>query len=153
LDVFRCRTKCGANTVSAGAINAQVRAAKLFFEFFKGTLPNHYFWCQNRVCGSLEVFRCRTKCCAKTVSAGAINAQVRAAKLFFDFFKETLPNHYFRSQNHIWRGSAVFRCHTKCCAKTVSAGAINAQVRAAKLFFDFFKETLPNHYIWSQNHI
>src|ERR1041384_4742694 len=49
LDVFRCGTKCGAKTGTPGAIKAQVRAAKLFFEFFKGTLPNHYFRSQNRV--------------------------------------------------------------------------------------------------------
>src|ERR1041384_228903 len=139
--------------VSVGAINAQIRAAKLFFDFFKETLPNHYFWSQNHVCGGFDVFRCRTKCGAKTVSVGAINAQVRAAKLFSDFFKETLPNHYFRSQNHAWGGLDVLRCQSKCGAKTVSVGVINAQVRAAKLFSDFFKETLPNHYFRSQNHV
>src|ERR1041384_4735565 len=139
--------------VTADATNAQVRAAKLFYEFFKGTLPNHYFRSQNHVWGGFDVFRCRTKCGAKTVTADATNAQVRAAKLFYEFFKGTLPNHYFRSQNHIWGGLDVFRCHTKCGAKTVTACAINAQVRAAKLFYEFFEETLPNHYFRSQNRV
>src|ERR1041384_4768591 len=44
-------------------------------------------------CGVLDVFRCSTKCGAKTVSVGSINAQVRAATLFYEFFQETLPNH------------------------------------------------------------
>src|ERR1041384_3425907 len=139
--------------VTADATNAQVRAAKLFYEFFKGTLPNHYFRSQNHVWGGLDVFRCRNKCEEKTVAAVAITAQVRAAKLFYEFFKETLPNHYFRSQNHVWGGLDVFRCRTKCGAKTGTLGAINAQVRAAKLVFEFFKETLPNHYFRSQNHV
>src|ERR1041384_1118107 len=78
------------------------------------------------------------------VTADATNAQVRAAKLFYEFFKETLPNHYCRSQNHVWGGLDVFRCRTKCGAKTGTTGAINAQVRATKLFVEFFKETLPN---------
>src|ERR1041384_208577 len=53
------------------------------------------------VLGGLDVFRCRTKCGDKTVTSGAINAQVRAAKLFYEFFKATLRNHYFRSQNGV----------------------------------------------------
>src|ERR1041384_875280 len=81
--------------------HAQVRAAKLLFEFFQGTLPNHYFRSQNRVRGGLDVFRCGTKCGAKTGTPGAIKAQVRAAKLFFEFFQGTLPNRYFRSQNRV----------------------------------------------------
>src|ERR1041384_3856510 len=59
-----------------------------FFEFFKGTLPNHYFTSQNHVSGGLDVFRCGTKCGAKTGTLGAINARVRAVKLFLNFSKE-----------------------------------------------------------------
>ena len=144
-DVFRYRTKYGAKTGTSAPINARVRGTKHFIEFLKGTHRNHYFRSQNHVWGGLDVFRCRTKCGAKTSTSAAINSQVRATKLFYEFFKETLPNHYFTSQNHVWGCLDVFRWRTKCGAKTGTSGAINARVRAAKLFFEFFQRTLPNH--------
>jgi hypothetical protein len=101
-----------------GAYKARFLPPEPFLRFSQRTCPIHYFRSKTHVWGGFAQFRCRMSPIPETGIGIHTNNEFLQPEPFLRFSQRTCPIHYFRSETHVWGGSAQFRCRTSPIPKT-----------------------------------
>jgi hypothetical protein len=108
--------------------------------------PKLMFW-GIRIDSLLHEPRC------KISQSGAINAQVRATKSWWNFLKRTHPIHPIGPQTHILEHLGPFCCCTNFSAKWAEVEQLIAQVCTTKSCWNFSQWAHKIHPIGPQTHV